>query len=222
METKMARLSKREIEEHRAWMENWHNPDDMKAYCVNLMNEMASDTYGVDRDLFNQAGVDFITEAYLSAVFAQLYSAKQVRLVSGVRPDFQLKMENGIESWEVAEGIEEGRKRGDEYTKKFNNAKQGLSRIENDPVENWLARAGQIPSVLEELATKKSNKTYADDTRLLIYLNIGGTYGTGQKETESRMIKATTPAKDAFAEIWVYWDERAYCLWVNGKSQQIP
>ena len=208
-------LTKNEIKDHMLWLASWRTPKVMLTYCEKLMSRMSSITYGVSVVLFNQPGLNFITEAITAAEFAKLRGAKDVRLMLDDQPDFQVRMVDVVENWELTEADIEGRQRGREYKESANKAMTGVSVVETDPVENWIARADQIKSVLGDRATKKANKNYPVGTRLLIYLNISE-FGIRQKETEECMIDATSPAKNTFSEVWVLWKDKAYQLWVDG------
>lgn len=81
------RLTKPEIREQRAAMEAWQRPSEMLKQAQVLMRSMG------DADLFIQAGVDFITEAWAAAKFAEARRALAVRLVDSRErfPDFELR-----------------------------------------------------------------------------------------------------------------------------------
>src|SRR5688572_29566207 len=70
----LTRLSPAEIGEYRAKLEAWQTPKAMLRFYRSLMDRMGSD------DLFNQPGVDFITEAWAAAQFAIGRRARRVRL----------------------------------------------------------------------------------------------------------------------------------------------
>ncbi|MFK5980372.1 MAG: hypothetical protein QM488_15935 [Rhizobiaceae bacterium] len=202
----MPRLTQQEIDLHRNWLEQWQEPASMLAYSDNVMDKMCSD------HLFNQSGVGFLMEAFAAAEFAIYRSANHVQLMSEDRPDFELRVNNKVEKWELTEGDIPGRKRGLEYripkSEKF--------QFEDDRVEDWHVRADQVPEILRACATKKAGKNYPQGTRLLIYLNIS-VYGINQKEIEDCMAEATSPAKVAFQEVWVLWNREGYRLWVEGE-----
>ena len=212
----MPYLTKSEIKKHRAWLANWRKPEAMLRYSEELMEHMASDTLGISSALFNQGGADFITEAHAAATFASLRGADAVRLVPDDRPDFQVRMIGVDENWEFTEADVKGRERGREYHADAARAAAGISLVEDDPVEEWHARADQVPSALHDRAAKKASKNYPVGTRLLIYLNIDE-HGIRQQEIEACMAAATAPAKGAFAEVWVLWKSKGYRLWVQGK-----
>ena len=218
----MPELNEQKIKEELSWFEKWRKPDEMLEHSGQLMEHMASDTSDISTHLFNQPGVDFITEAYAAAQFAGIRDAESVRLVPEHRPDFQVRTSAGDEEdWELTEADEIGRKRGDEYHKEnVTLAETGKREFKCDPVKNWQARAVRIPDVLEERANKKAAKGYCQNTRLLIYLNIDDGYGTYQKETEACMAQATASAKNVFAEVWVLWKLKAYPLWDHGQPHR--
>ena len=218
----MPELNKQKIKEKLSWFEKWRKPDEMLEHSRQLMEHMASDTSDISTHLFNQPGVDFITEAYAAAQFAGIRDAESVRLAPEHRPDFQVRTTaRDEEDWELTEADEISRKRGDEYRKENDAlAATGKRDFKCDPVKNWQARSVQIPVVLKERSRMKAEKDYPSKTRLLIYLNIDDGYGTYQKVTEACMAEATAPAKNAFAEVWVLWKLKAYPLWDRGKPHR--
>lgn len=212
----MPYLTDQEKTDHRAGLEAWLSPAAMKEYAEKVMDYMASDTHGIPDALFNQGGVDFILEAFAAAEFAGIRGAVAVRLIPDPRPDFQVRTDQGDEAWELTEADLPGRRRGQEYREAAVRAAAGLSVIENDPVENWHARADHAAPSLLRRAAKKAGKGYTPDTRLLIYLNIDE-FGIRHQEIEAAMLDATVPAQDAFAEVWVLWKAQAFRLWVDGR-----
>jgi hypothetical protein len=60
---------------------------------------------------------------------------------------------------------------------------------------------------LRHAAAAKAGKHYPKSAGLVIYLNLSE-YGWRRKEIEAVMHEATSPAKDAFREVWVLWDGR--------------
>ena len=43
-------------------------------------------------------------------------------------------------------------------------------------------------------------------------------FGARQEETLASLPDATSPAKDAFSEVWVLWDDRAFLVWRDGQA----
>src|SRR5438876_8062633 len=108
----MTRLTKAEMRLHRFTLEAWLRPSEMLKRARALMNIMGSE------DLFNQAGVDFILEAWAAAQFAKARRALAVRLIATRDrwPDFEVQTRRrAIEQWEVTEVERPRRRRGREY-----------------------------------------------------------------------------------------------------------
>lgn len=105
-----------------------------------------------------------------------------------------------------------GRKRGEE------NWEDGT--VEEDPHENWIHRAEQIPSQLRETVHKKCLKGYPPTAALLVYLNIDE-WGIAQKKTEAAMHDATNEAREKFTQVWVFWKERFYLLWDDALKSDV-
>ena len=213
----MARLTSEQKIEYRTWLEQWHNPAEMLDYSESIQINMSQDSNGVSKDLFNQAGTNFVLEAHAAARFASIRKASEVRLVSQNKPDFQTKIGGEIESWELTEADIRDRKRGDEYRLASELAANGEPLLEDDPVEDWYERADQIPDILKERSHSKAQKQYPPNTRLLIYLNVN-TSGVRREKIEGMMGDSVSPAKNSFNEVWVLWGKQAYKLWVDGKE----
>lgn len=174
-------------------------------------------------DLFRQSGVGFITEAWAAAKFAALRRAAHVRLIPqrDCWPDFELRAGNQVEQWEFTEADEPDRRRGDEYRTHSQRRAVGGPTVENDPVEDWIARAERVPTALCVAVRRKLQRRYSDSASLLIYLNIDE-YGIRQNEIEASFQNATAKGKDAFTEIWILWKDRAYQVWRHGQPVVTP
>lgn len=125
-------------------------------------------------DLFRQGGVEFLCDAWLAAEFGRHRQCSFVRLVPEREqwPDFEAKTGGDIERVECAETDIRGRRRGDEYREAPERAADGPLAIEHDPIEDWIARADQVPAALSAVIGTKIGKLYAGRASLLVYLNI--------------------------------------------------
>ncbi len=208
----MTRLTGDQKREYRAWFEQFRKPSRMVSRATALMRVMG------DVDLFNQAGVDFITEAKAAGQFAGIKGADAVRLVPDRErwPDFELHFEDRREPWEFTEADLPERRRGDEYRQRAERIAAGGLAWDDDPVEKWAERAERIPTILEQRCAAKAAMGYSGAAALLVYLNIGE-YGIRQREIETSFQKATAVAKDAFTSVWVLWKARAYHVWQHGR-----
>jgi len=195
----MTRLTKTEIATHKTWLAAWREPAAMAQYVDAVNDHMGS------KDFFNQAGVEFLRDAWAAAEFAGKRGARQVRLVAGQWPDFELRLDGRVEQFECVEADTPGRRRGDEY-------RDGELAVEDDPVEDWCDRAAKVPEAIRAAVGKKLTKHYDGKVQLLIYLNINE-FGIRQKEIESAFPEATAKAKDQFGAIWILWKARVYRPW---------
>jgi len=203
----MSCLNKIKIKNHQNWLAKWRTPKAMKCYSNKLMDYMHD-------DLFIQAGVGFIRESYAAAHFANLRCVQKVRLVPGDRPDFQIWTGYCVEGWEFTEALKKGRRRGDEYRSA---SKSNMGILKTNVRDSISSDSTKILDALKESTIKKAKKNYPPNTRLLIYLNTDDyAYSTPPQNIKDVMIEATKPAKDAFAEVWVLWKEKACPLWVQG------
>jgi hypothetical protein len=204
----MPRLAKAELAQHRAWLSEWRAPGDVAAYVAAVNDAMGS------ADFFRQGGVEFLRDAWLAAEFGRHRQSSSVRLVSEREqwPDFETRGGDVIERVECAEADIPGRRRGDEYRGVDERAVNGEPNVEDDPIEDWIARAGQVPAALAAVIATKIGKRYAGRASLLVYLNIGE-FGIRQAEIEAAMTPAVAPALPYFSRVWILWKARLYGPW---------
>ena len=204
----MPRLTKAELSRHRAWLSEWHTPADMAAYVSAVNDAMGS------ADFFRQGGVEFLRDAWLAAEFARHRQSSSVRLVAEREewPDFETRAGDLIERVECAEADVPGRRRGDEYREANQRNPDGSPVVEDDPIEDWIARADQVPASLAATIATKIRKRYAIGVSLLVYLNIGE-FGIMQAQIEAAMAPAITPALPHFQRVWILWKAQLYGPW---------
>jgi len=204
----MPRLTKPELKQHRAWLSEWRAPDDMAAYVSAANHAMGS------ADFFGQGGVEFLRDAWMAAEFGRHRKSSFVRLVPERErwPDFEARTGDAIERVECAEADIPGRRRGDDYRMAGERRVHGQPTVEHDPVDDWIARADQVPAALAAVIETKIGKHYAGRASLLIYLNIGE-FGIRQAEIEATMPPAVTPALPHFQRVWILWKERLHGPW---------
>ncbi len=200
----MKRLAPHEIDELKRRLAAWQTPETMSAAADEAMNGLGS------TNLFNQGGLAFLRDAWIAAEFGAIRNAEKVRLVSDNWPDFELCIGGRVEAFEAVEADEPDRRRGEEY-------RHGIGDLEDDPVEDWVARAEQAPGWLRAACLKKAGKNYGGRANLVIYLNLDE-YGIRQSEVEACFCHATKNVKDAFETVWVLWKKRAYRVWPSNKS----
>jgi hypothetical protein len=165
-------------------------------------------------DFFCQGGVEFLRDAWLAAEFGRHRQSSLVRLVPEREqwPDFEAQGGSGVERVECVEANVPGRRRGDEYRDAEKRTAKGAVTVENDPIEDWIARADQVPVALSAAIATKVGKNYAGHASLLVYLNIGE-FGIRQAEIEAAMTPAVTPALPYFQRAWLLWKARLYGPW---------
>lgn len=206
----MPRLTNEEIERHQNWLSEWHSPAEMLAY-VREVNEQTG------RYFLIQAGLAFLRDAWSAATFGNIRGASLIRLVDGEWPDFELRFVDSVEPFECTEADVPGRKRGQEFRAAEEQAGPDGLYLEDDPVEDWIARAETAPEALRIAAERKTSKRYSRKAHLLIYLNISE-FGIRQEEIEGCFLDSTKPAKDAFYTVWILWKATAYKVWDGGRS----
>ena len=195
----MKRLTPSEISELKKRLGEWQTPQAMAAVVDEAMIDLGS------ANLFNQSGLAFIRDAWIAAEFGKIRSADKVRLVKGDWPDFEMKIGDRIEAFEAVEADDPTRRRGLEY-------RDGIGEIEDDPQEDWIARAEQAPIWIEKACQRKAGKRYSGRANLVIYLNLNE-YGIRQREVEACFRSSTESVKDAFETVWILWKLRVYRIW---------
>lgn len=213
------RLSKPEIRRHRATLEAWQRPSQMLKRARALMDLIG------DVDLFNQAGVDFLLEAWAAAKFARARGTLRVRLVSAREqfPDFEVRTRaRAIEQWEFTEidPRRPERPRGDEYRQRALRRIAGNHAVEGISIEEMRRQVDRIPSSLRDGCRAKVEKEYGGRVGLLVYLNFSD-FGFWYEEIEQSLLSATKVAKDSFTEVWVLWGARLYRKWHDGAAAEL-
>ena len=213
----MPKLSKSELARHRAWLSDWRTPADMAAYVSTVNHTMGSAHF------FRQGGVEFLRDAWLAAEFGRHRQSSSVRLVPERDrwPDFEARGGDMIERVECAEADIPGRRRGDEYREAEKRHAGGRPIVEDDPVEDWIARADQAPAALSAIIATKIGKRYAGRASLLVNLNIDE-FGIRQAEIEAAMAPAVAPALPCFEQVWLLWKSRLYGPWAAHKIRLEP
>lgn len=212
----MPRLTKPELARHRTWLSDWRTPAEMSAYVSAVNDAMAS------ADFFRQGGVAFLRDAWLAAEFGRHRQSPLVRLVPEREqwPDFETRAGDVIdERVECAEADLPGRRRGDEYREAEKRSTGGGSLVEDDPIEDWIARADQVPAALSAVISAKIRKRYAGRASLLVNLNISE-FGIRQAEIEALMAPAVAPALPCFRRVWVLWKAQLYGPWTADRGQR--
>lgn len=179
----------------------------MSAYAERVIDQLG------DSDFFNQAGLEFVREAWIAGQFGEMRKAESVRLLSEERPDLALRFRDGREErYELVEA-DIARKRGDEYQR----AETENVRISDGPASKW-ATATQVFEATTKAAEKKAERAenlqrsgtpYPAGTSLLIYLNVSE-YGSHEREIESTFCAAVIAARKWFSSIWILWKAQAY------------
>jgi hypothetical protein len=182
----------------------------MAAYVSAVSDAMGS------TDFFRQGGVEFLRDAWIAAEFGRHRQSASVRLVPEREqwPDFEAQGGGVIERIECAEADIPGRRRGEEYREAKKRKASGGPDVEDDRVEDWIARADQAPAALSAVVATKIGKHYAGRASLLINLNISE-FGIRQAEIEAAMRPAIAPALPYFDRVWILWKTRLYGPWAT-------
>jgi len=207
------RLAKPEIDVARATLEVWQRPTDLLKKARTLMDTMGND------DLFNQAGVRFISEAWGAAQFARARRALAVRLVPERErfPDFEIRTRaRRTEQWEFTEVDKPWRRRGPEMKRMEERRAAGKRVGRGTRMESLLRQASQVPTWIRRRCKAKARKHYGGKAGLLVYVNWSD-FGARHREIERALVEATSPARLAFTSVCVLWKARVYETWKGGK-----
>lgn len=154
--------------------------------------------------LFNNPRQRFLLDAWTLAEFAVRLKTADKAWLAGPNdqwPDGFVRVDGAVKSVEVTMALMPGRKVGKEY--------QTDDGIEDDPVEDWIARADAIPGALEAAIQKKIAKRYGSGVWLVIYLNLND-YGIRQQQTELVIAQVKQKHANAFDALFVLWKDKVY------------
>ena len=202
----MPHLPQADLREHRKWLEEWRVPTEMYDYVERVADYMGAASF------LGQSGTTFLRDAWLAGKFGTILKRDAVRLIDESQqwPDFEARQGDNLEQVECVEALLPNRRRSDEYREMERRKNLGESIGDADPIENWIARAEQIPCALQKAVRSKLKKQYSDNSRsLLIYLNIDE-WGIRRKEILQKMPAALASAKGSFSRIWVLWQDEIF------------
>jgi hypothetical protein len=185
MEDKLAQAHKQ--------LSQWHSPADFIA----LVEEWSPDSVVQPRN-------SFLREAWVLAEFVKLTQANRVRLSDPDEnwPDGYFDIDGTTKAVEITEAMELNRRRGDEL------------KVEDPPprldtVDDWVARAEQIPISLRASVERKAKKRYGSSATLLVYLNIHE-WDIRQHEIEKVIVGVKVEHAAEFEQIIVLWKYKLY------------
>jgi hypothetical protein len=191
-------LSADELKDARADLARWRTPSDFWLAVHRLHKRCRSWEFrGPDRK--------FLLDAWTLAELVRHKPVDQVRLAdpSEQWPDGYVQIGGKIENVEVTAAHLPGRRMWDEYKpgEKF--------VVEEDPVEDWVARAEAIPAALDGAISNKKKKRHGNKMWLVVYLNISE-WGIRQAETELAIAQIKSLYADSFDQLFVLWKEKLF------------
>ena len=157
-------------------------------------------------DYFLQPRLKFLHDSFVLAEFATIRSADQVRLSEPNErwPDGYIKLGGCTFNVEVT-STHGGRRLGEEYRKM-----EGAGFVvEEDPVEDWIARADSVPTYLDQAIRDKIDRNYSSPYWLVVYLNISE-WGIRQREIEQVISQVLYRHSSQFENISVLWKGKLY------------
>lgn len=211
---KQEALSRAQLEYYRNQLSNWQAPQDFICVADELRAKLGDVQFHTDPVASNLG-----RNAWVATRLACVSLADAVRLGRDQWPDYEARIGQTIQQYEITEADMPGRRRGDEYKSLAARSAEGPI-LKPDPVENWIARAEQAPIALRLAAKAKAKKGYPRSARLVIYLNIGE-YDIRHNEIEAAMPDSTVSAREAFSQVWVLWKQRLYLVWSHGVQERL-
>lgn len=205
----MPRLDDEEKDRYRDLLTEPRSPEAALNLIYEINEKMTS------ADFLNQAGLQFIRDAWAGAKFAQSLGATAVRLVpkSDEWPDVVVHYGDQQEKLECIEADLLGRQRGREYRDADEDANGFSLEPSNEEGGQAEDERRQIPGALWRAARQKAGKHYSSQVSLLINLNIDS-LGWGTPAICERMARQfsnwTKPAAGKFSRVWILWEKRLY------------
>ena len=149
------------------WFERWWPPLAFLTVVLEHNRDVPSDAF------FARAELQPLREAYAAGLFATILSETQavaLRLRRDRFPDFDLRIGEHIQAFELVEADKPGRRRGDEYKEAAQREAEGLP----PSVEHFDPDAEEqaAPEAIREAIAKKAQKSYAPAPPLLVYVNF--------------------------------------------------
>jgi hypothetical protein len=178
----------------------WQSPNSFRDDVLQLCSRCSPSDY------FSQPRLKFLHDAFVLAKFATKRSVDQIRLASRDErwPDGHVKIGSRTFNVEVT-STHGDRKLGQEYRK----VKDADPVIEEDPIEDWIARADSIPEYLEKAIRDKIDMNYSSPCWLVVYLNISE-WGIRQNQIEQMIAATVSCYGEKFENISVLWKGKLY------------
>jgi hypothetical protein len=188
------------------WFDDWWEPR-------RLLAMVTDHTKLVGRDqLFNDPSLKPLLEAWAAAKFATVLSQDRqvtLRLERDRFPDFQLKVCDEFQQFELVEADREGRRRGNEYQEIAEREAQGLPPETEmfDPGEEESEAISALGRAIKRKAAKKSNPC----PHLIVYVNF---FLFGEPPIPTLLAsEMASQWDDSFASAWLLWGSFVIRLW---------
>ena len=188
------------------WFERWWPPLAFLTVVLEHNRDVPSDAF------FARAELQPLREAYAAGLFATILSETQavaLRLRRDRFPDFDLRIGEHIQAFELVEADKPGRRRGDEYKEAAQREAEGLP----PSVEHFDPDAEEqaAPEAIREAIAKKAQKSYAPAPPLLVYVNFWLFHAPSL--TPEQFAALVAPWREQFPEIWLLWGANAIRCW---------
>ncbi len=153
-----------------------------------------------------------LREAWAAARYATILAQDRpvsVNLERDRFPDFNLRVRDELQCFELVEADREGRRRGEEYRRAAAREEAGLPP-ELEEFDPWEEEQRAIPAITRAIEAK-AGKHYKPATHLLVYVNFWL-----DREPPNVILQAVQSAekrRDAFASFWLLWGDFIIRLW---------
>lgn len=204
--TQDAALESIEISAPPAWFDRWSTPAEFAA-AVDALKGTISDV-----DFMCRSEAKPMREAWAAARYATILSGDRpvsIQLERDRFPDFNLRVRDELQLFEIVEADQPGRRRTEEYRLLAERKTAGLPpEIEEfDPKEEQQAA---IPAIVRAIEAKAA-KRYRPAPHLLVYVNF---WLGGEPPTEIwTAVESAERHHNSFAATWLLWGGFIIRLW---------
>lgn len=188
------------------WFDRWWAPAEF-ATAVRIHKETIPEL-----DFMCRSEAKPIREAWAAARYATILSHDRpvsVQLERDRFPDFNLRVRDELQPFEVVEADKVGRRRSEEYRRA---AEREAARLppEQEHFDPWVEEQAAIPAIIHAIEAKAA-KHYRPAPHLLVYVNF---CLDGEPPNEIlNAVRSAEQHRDSFAAIWLLWGKFIIRLW---------
>lgn len=188
------------------WFDRWWKPAEFAA-AVDAHKQTVPVV-----DFMCRAELKPLREAWAAARYGTILAQDRLVSINLERdrfPDFNLRVRDDLQFFELVEADREGRRRGEEYRRAAVRQAAGLPpKIEE--IDSWEEEQRAIPAIIRAIEAKVG-KHYKPGPHLLVYVNFWL-----DREPPNAILQAVQSAeqqRDGFASFWLLWGDFIIRLW---------